>query len=164
MSNEGDVQVLVPSSDPGKGMGIAITKLTLDQEPLSKAITPIMENINFDALDKTILHYHKNRVYVAVCLNGATEPNSLLVYNSLYSTWESMDLLPISIKDIVSFRGKMYIASADAVYEYEQTQTGGGTPIAGKIITRDYLLGSRDIKKFVRGTIDTQVKSIQSCK
>lgn len=152
MSNEGDVQVLVPQSDPGKGMGIAISKLTLDQLPLSAPIQPIIENINFDVLDQTVLHYHKNRVFVS-CAIDSPHPNALLVYNSLISQWESVDLLPIKVVDMVSHKGKMFISDDNDVYEYGRTNSDIGLPITAKLITRDYMLGTRDIKKFVRGTL-----------
>ena len=153
MSSEGDVQVLVPSSDPAKGVGIAISKTTLDSEPLSKPVTPILENLNRDALDKTILHYHKNRVYCAVCLNDDTEPRHILVYNSLLSLWESLDELPVGIRDIISYKNKLYIMDQFRVYEYESSIDDNGTPITGAITTRDYTFGSPDIKRFVRGTL-----------
>jgi hypothetical protein len=153
MSNEGDVQVLVPSSDPAKGLGIAISKTTLDREPLSKPITPILDNLNLSALDKTILHYHRNRVYCAVCLNDETTPKHIAVYNSLLSVWESIDSVPYGILDIESFDGKLYLMSENAVFEYESSQDDDGSQIVGKITTRDYVLGSRDIKRFVRGTM-----------
>lgn len=158
VSNEGDIQVLVPSSDPAKGLGISVSKVNLDQEPLSKQITPLVERLNLDAIDKSIVHYHKNRVYFAVPYiidpaNPPTEPTVLLVYNSLQSKWESVDILPVGIKAISSLLGKLYIASSDAVYEYESSIDDDGTLINGKLITRQYVLGSRDIKKFVRGSI-----------
>ena len=153
MSSEGDVQVLVPSSDPAKGLGIAISKTTLDREPLSKPITPILNNLNFSALDKTILHYHRNRVYCAVCLNDDTTPKHIAVYNSLLSVWESIDSVPYGILDIESFDGKLYLMSENAVFEYESGLDDDGNVIVGKITSRDYVLGSRDIKRFVRGTM-----------
>lgn len=158
ISSEGDVQVLVPSSDPAKGLGISVSKVTLDQEPLSKAITPIIERLNLDAIGSSIVHYHKNRVFFAVPYildpaNPPSSPNVVLVYNSLQSMWESVDILPIEIKAMSSLLGKMYISSADAVFEYEAAMDDDGTIINGKLITRQYILGSRDIKRFVRGTI-----------
>jgi hypothetical protein len=45
------------------------------------------------------------------------------------------------------------LASTTKVYEYESSMSDDGTPISGRLTTRDYVLGSRDIKRFVRGTI-----------
>lgn len=166
MSGEGEVHVLVPSSDPAKGMGISISKVTLDAEPLSKSISPLLGNLNFASLENVIFQYHKNRVYIAVPLtdgardggnadlNGSVKyPNALLVYNSLNSKFESIDILPVAIRDMSILDGKMYMLTHDSVYEYESSLTDDGTPITGEIITRDYIFGSRGIKKFVRGTI-----------
>ena len=153
MSSEGNVQVLVPSSDPAKGLGISISKTTLDLEPLSKPITPILENIDFNYLWKTILVYHRNRVYVAFVTTGQTDARTIAVYNSLNSMWESLDILPEPIIDMVSHRGKLYIASGNKVYEYESGMTDDGAGIIGQLETRDYTLGSLDIKKFIRGSL-----------
>jgi hypothetical protein len=158
VSNEGNIQVLVPSSDPAKGLGISISKVTLDQQPLSRPIQPIVNQINLAAIDKSIVHYHKNRVFFAVpysadLSNPATEPTAVLVYNSLNSVWESIDILPVGITAMASLNGKMYVSAGDKVYEYEESLSDDTNPILGKIITRQYNLGSRGIKKFVRGTI-----------
>ena len=153
MSSEGNIQVLVPSSDPAKGLGISISKTTLDQEPLSKPITPILENIDFNYLWKTIIVYHRNRVYCAFVTQGQTDARTIVVYNSLNSVWESLDILPVPINDMVSHRGRLYIASGNNIYEYESAITDDGAGIVGQLETRDYTLGSLDIKKFIRGSI-----------
>ena len=61
--------------------------------------------------------------------------------------------MPYGILDIESFDGKLYLMSENAVFEYESGQDDDGDQIVGKITTRDYVLGSRDIKRFVRGTM-----------
>lgn len=159
MSNEGNIQVMVPGQDPAKGLGLAISKMTLDSEPLSKPINRFLEQINLDALGNVIVKYHRNRVYFAIPINGTgsdQEPNCIAVYNSLRSRWESIDVLKgglITIRDMASYKNKLYIASPHEVYEYETTTSDDGDPVTGKIITRDYNLGTRDIKKFVRGSL-----------
>lgn len=153
ISNEGNIQVLVPSSDPAKGMGIAISKMTLDQNPLSKSINKTITRVNLDVIEKSIAYYHKNLVYFFLPIDGSTELNSCIVYDSLNSQFISLDTLPVSVLDVQSIGGKLYILTDDSVYEYEGQDTDDSSPITLKIKSRDYILGTRDIKKFTRGTL-----------
>lgn len=157
VSSEGNVQVLVPSSDPSKGLGIAISKVTLDQEPLSKPITPFIDRVNLDNIEKCIVKYHRNRVYFAFPIDGATSPNAIAVYNSLNSVWESIDTFldeEIKILDMETLGPDLYILSDNHVFIYDSEEDDNGLPITSRIRTRDYALQSRDVKKFVRGSLN----------
>lgn len=153
ISNEGDIQVLVPSSDPAKGMGIAISKLTLDSNPLSKTISKTVKRINRSAIKKSIVHYHRNKVFFCVPIDGSFELNAIIVYDSLNSQFISLDTLPINILDMNSLGEKLYILSDSALFEYEESDTDNSTPINFKVKSRGYVLGTRDIKKYTRGTV-----------
>jgi hypothetical protein len=158
VSNEGNIQVLVPSSDPARGLGIAISKITLDQEPLSKPVTPIIDRINIDAIDTCVVHYSKNKVYFALPIDGATQPNVCLVYDSLLSTFISLDTYQnnnFKILDISSVNGEIYFLTEDGLYRYEENElhNDGGYNFVTKFKTRNYLMGSRGIKNFKSGSI-----------
>jgi hypothetical protein len=155
ISSEGNIQVLVPSSDPAKGVGIAISKVTLDQEALSKPITPLINRVNIRELKRSIAFYHRNRVYFALPIDGKIYPNVICVYNSLYSQWESIDTFEDDIKilDINSLNDEIFILTEDGVYKYGEGETDDGTPINVKARTRDYIMQTRDIKKFIRGSL-----------
>jgi hypothetical protein len=153
VSNEGNIQVLVPTSDANKGMGIAISKMTLDQNPLSKNIINTMSRVNLDVIEKSIVHYNKNLVYFFLAIDDSTSLNSCIVYDSLNSQFISLDTLPVSVIDVQSVGGKLYILTDDSVYEYEGQDTDDSSPITLKVKSRDYILGTRDIKKFTRGTL-----------
>ena len=157
ISSEGNVQVLVPSSDPAKGLGIAISKVTLDQEPLSKPITPFMERVNLDAIDKCIVKYHRNRVYFALPIDGSSYPNAIAVYNSLNSVWESIDTFHdprFAILDMETLGPDLYILTEGRLSIYNSAETDYGYTITSRVRTRDYALQSRDVKKFVRGSLN----------
>ena len=157
ISSEGNVQVLVPSSDPAKGLGIAISKVTLDQEPLSKPITPFIERVNLDAIQKCIVKYHRNRVYFAFPIDGATSPNAIAVYNSLNSVWESIDTFQtpdFKILDMETLGADLYILTESELFIYNSQDSDNGYSITSRVRTRDYALQSRDVKKFVRGSIN----------
>lgn len=155
ISSEGNIQVLVPASDPAKGMGIAISKITLDQEALSKPITPLINRINIREVNRSIAFYHRNRIYFALPIDGAIHPNVICVFNSLQSQWESIDTFSedIQILDINSLNDELYILTQDGVYEYEVGVTDNGSPINVVARTRDYIMQTRDIKKFIRGSL-----------
>ena len=157
VSNEGSIQVLVPSSDPAKGLGISISKITLDQEPLSKPITPFIETVNLEHVDKSLVHYHRNKVYFCLPVNGSTEPNAICVYDSLNSQWVSIDTFEdpnFKIVDINSLNETLFILTADKFYSYETNTSDDGELIKSKVRTRDFLMGTREIKKFARGTLN----------
>lgn len=157
VSNEGNIQVLVPSSDPGKGLGIAISKITLDQEPLSKPITPIVNRINVNALHTCVVHYHRNVVYFALPIDGSSEPNCIACYDSLNSAWVSIDTFAIPdfrIKDIKSLNDQLFVLANKGLYEYNATDDNDdGYSIVSKIKSRNFLMRDRGIKKFISGSI-----------
>lgn len=159
VSSEGNVQVLVPSSDPAKGLGVAISKVTLDQQPLSKPITPFIEKVNLDDIEKCIVKYHRNRVYFAFPMLDSThnDCSAIAVYNSLTSVWESIDTFQdtnIKILDMETLGPDLYILSDNNVFIYDSEETDNGVPIVSRVRTRDYALQSRDVKKFVRGSLN----------
>jgi hypothetical protein len=164
ISNEGDIQVMVPQLDPSKGLGIAISKVNLDNEPLSKKIPNILKRVNLSAIDTSILHYHKNLVYCALPLDGATRPTHIVVYDSLRSEFISLDTFskklsanqnPIfTICDIHTFRDEVYIATDHEVYKYTELERDESEDIEFKLTTRSYLAQDYGTKKFVGGKIN----------
>jgi hypothetical protein len=48
---------------------------------------------------------------------------------------------------------KLYILGDGALFEYEESDTDNSTPINFKVKSRAYVLGTRDIKKYTRGTL-----------
>ena len=164
ISNEGDIQVMVPQLDPSKGLGIAISKVNLDSEPLSKKIPNILKRVNVNAIDTSILHYHKNLVYCALPLDGATRPTHIVVYDSLRAEFISLDTFsnnlssnqnPIfTICDIHTFQDEVYIATDSEVYKYSELQRDESEDIEFKLTTRSYIAQDYGTKKFVSGKIN----------
>ena len=158
ISNEGNIQVLVPSSDPAKGIGIAISKITLDQLPLSKPIQDTIDRIDRDSLPYSIAHYHRNKVYFAFGIDRPY-PNTIAVYDSLRSSWVSIDTFPfdINIRGIQSIKNRLFILTDKHICEYEAGNSDkvGQTsyPVRSRLRSRDYRLGTHDIKKFTRGSL-----------
>jgi len=174
VSNEGDIQVLVPQLDPSKGLGIAISKVNLDSEPLSKKVPNIMKRVNVNAIDTAILHYHKNLVYCALPLDGANSPSHILIYDSLRSQFVGLDSFNqnlwagtgqesltnptttqsgFRIFDIHTFQDEVYISTDRQVFKYTDLKSDENFDIDFKLVTRSYLAQDYSIKKFVQGKI-----------
>lgn len=156
VTSEGNIQVMVPSGDPAKGMGIAISKITLDQEALSKPITPFLETVNATYLYRSIVHYHRNKIYFCLPVGDSQYPNAIAIYDSLNSVWVSIDTFEQSwfqIRDLCSLDNDLYLLSDRKVYKYDTGTDDDGHSIISKLRTRDYMCQTRDIKKFVRSTI-----------
>ena len=162
MSNEGEIQVLVPQLDSAKGLGVAVSKVNLDQEPLSKNIPAIMERVNISAVDTTILHYHKNLVYIALPLDGATRPSHIVIYDSLRSEFVSLDSFDegLEITDIQTYENEVYLATRTSVMKYSDRDDDYGYPINFKIKTRNYLARNYEVKKFTQGRITYDFGSV----
>lgn len=158
ISSEGNIQVLVPSSDPAKGIGIAISKVTLDQLPLSKPIQNTIDQIDRDSLPYSIAHYHRNKVYFAFGIDRPY-PNTIAVYDSLRNSWISIDKFPfdINIRGMESIKNRLFILTDSHICEYETGDSdiigSSSFPITSKLKTREYRLGTHSIKKFTRGSI-----------
>ena len=154
ISNEGDIQVIVPSSDPAKGMGIAISKATVESQPLSKPIQKTMDMVDLRSLPNSIVHYHRNKVYFIFGVDSE-KCNTIAVYDSLMSIWVSIDTFAwdIEIRDMNSLGKDLYILTDGGLGIYEKGNNDRGSRIYSKIKTRSYDLGSREVKKFVRGSL-----------
>lgn len=59
--------------------------------PVSDAIKPVIDSINWDSAAGIRAENRRERVYFAVPLANAVRNNALLVYNLVSSSWESID-------------------------------------------------------------------------
>ena len=60
-------------------------------KPVSDAIQPLIDRINWSSAGKAVAAYHNNRYFIAVPIDGATENNAILVYDFQTNTWSGMD-------------------------------------------------------------------------
>jgi hypothetical protein len=128
--------------------------------PLSEPISDIIETINQDAVGKSQGIYFNNRYYLAVPTGTDPSPNTLLIYNQLNESWESVDSLPLSVdKLVVSDYGnarRLFAASSGGLLylleEYANGQddasTGASTiTVSGVLTTRRYFYGQLSRKR-----------------
>jgi len=67
-------------------------RLQAAPEPVSDAVQPLIERINWRAArEKALMKAHGEYCYLAVPLDGATANNAVLVYNTVTQGWEGFD-------------------------------------------------------------------------
>lgn len=59
--------------------------------PITDAIKPIIDQINWQAANLICCGYRRDRVYFAIPLKNSTRNNCVIVYNITTSCWESID-------------------------------------------------------------------------
>jgi hypothetical protein len=128
--------------------------------PLSEPISDIFASINQAAVSTANAVYFNNRYYLAVPIGTATSPNTLLIYNQLNESWESVDTnLPALDRLLVSDYGtqrRLFGASnTGAIFLLEENEnsnddTAAGTAqgaVNGVITTRRYFYGQLSRKR-----------------
>lgn len=104
--------------------------------PLSDPINPIIKRINSDYAHNAVGIFHDNRYWLAVPLDNSVVNNSILVYNTLNSGWESIDSIDQSGWDITN----LIRAGAGGIDKlYAVSQSGGIHIIDDRADDVDYL-------------------------
>ena len=177
--SDNGVIVLSPGTDPAKGLGVAISKVTGETIPMTRQIQDQFEDVNFAHADKACGVVYDNKYYLAVPTGSSTVPNAIFVYNLLTSTWVSVDSYPamagslaFHVDDwVICSHGSnptkrrlfacndtgWYLmgenASDDSGRKIGSSSESGTTAIAGKLVTRAYTLGNQEVKRWRRGQL-----------
>ena len=171
-------QVLFLSDNGVYGMNfIDLYNLRGNEVPLSESIQKTIDTINKAHADKAVAVYFDNKYYLAVPTGTSTVNNTLLIYNFLNKSWESIDTVNNVDLDGNSFSsfeftrllvaGKggnrgVYVTNTDGgIHKLEVfadgidrvitdigTTTEKQTRVQGSATTRMFTLGSIDRKKF----------------
>ena len=179
--SDAGVMVITPGIDPAKGLGIAISKATGEQKPLSEPINDFIQTIDFtpSVVEKAVSIVHDNKLYVAVPTGTSEDNNQVAVYDLLTDQWISIDEFgeaAFSVDDFVIAahgsnpeRKRLFITNKTGFYLYEEnslddsgreigsTSESGTTAITGQVITRSYVLGELGQKRFKRGQLACDV-------
>lgn len=135
--------------------------------PLSAPVDPIIQTINFGALNAPYAAYYLNRYYLAIPVNGSTRNNAMIVYNFINQAWESYDTFPNGffcdeMQVMLNATGTptLYLISYEGgIYAYEQNEmddfAAAASPpttylINGQFKTRRFNFGSSGLKRFNR--------------
>ena len=153
--------------------------------PLSEAIAPVIKRINGAYAYKASAVFHDNRYYLALPLDSATTNSSILVYNFLNSSWESVD----SVNDdaATAFDAKwlieagasdvnrlFYVSASGAIHEAEALDSFSDTlalevaqpetqhEVPSEVALRGYTYGVIDKKQWNNVEIHTESSTIAS--
>ena len=175
--SDAGVMVMTPQSDPGKGMGIVVSKVQGDAMPLSRSIQDQLATVNQEAVDKSAAVVWDNHLYLAVPTGSDTTPKTVFIYSILSNSWISKDVYAEGIRNWVELpfgsnplRRRLFATMPKGWYLMEENagldDTGreigdnsesGTTAIAGKLKTRNYTFGDPTVKKWRAGQLAASV-------
>ena len=177
--SDNGVIVLSPGTDPAKGLGVAISKVSGETIPMTRPIQDQFDEVNYAAADKACGVVYDNAYYLAVPTGSSTVPNKIFVFNLLTSTWTSVDSYP-AMSGSLAFhvddwvicshgsnptRRRLFACNDTGWYLMEEnsiddsgrkigsTSESGTTAIAGKLVTRSYTFGDISVKSWKRGQL-----------
>jgi hypothetical protein len=177
--SDNGVIVLSPGTDPAKGLGVAISKVSGETIPMTRPIQDQFDEVNFAHADKSCGVVHDNKYYLAVPTGSSTVPNAIFIFDLLTSTWISVDSYP-AMSGSLAFhvddwvicshgsnptRRRLFACNDTGFYLMEENQTddsgrkigstseSGTTAIAGKLKTRSFTFESVDVKRWRRGQV-----------
>ena len=181
--SDNGVIVLSPGTDPAKGLGVAISKISGETIPMTQPIqdqfSDPTEGVNYKYADLACGVVFDNKYYLAVPTGSSTKPNKVFVFSLLSNSWISVDSypamagpLPFHVDDWVicshgsnPTRRRLFACNDTGWYLMEEntiddsgrkigsTSESGTTAIAGKLVTRAYTLGNQNVKRWRRGQI-----------
>jgi hypothetical protein len=177
--SDNGVIVLSPGTDPAKGLGVAISKVSGETIPMTRPIQDQFDTVNFAHADKSCGVVFDNKYYLAVPTGSSTVPNAVFVFSLLSNTWISVDSYP-AMSGSLAFhvddwvicshgsdptRRRLFACNDTGWYLMEEntiddsgrkigsTSESGTTAIAGKLVTRAYTLGNQEVKRWRRGQL-----------
>ena len=177
--SDNGVIVLSPGTDPAKGLGVAISKVSGETIPMTRPIQDQFDEVNFAHADKSCGVVFDNKYYLAVPTGSSTVPNAIFIYDLLSSTWISKDDYPAMFGDLAFHvddwvicshgsnptRRRLFACNDTGFYLMEENQIddsgrkigstseSGTTAIAGKLKTRSFTFDSVDVKRWRRGQV-----------
>ena len=177
--SDNGVIVLSPGTDPGKGLGVAISKISGETIPMTQPIQDQFSEVNFAHADKSCGVVFDNKYFLAVPTGSSTVPNAVFVFSLLSNSWISVDSYP-AMSGSLAFhvddwvicshgsnptRRRLFACNDTGWYLMDQntiddsgrkigsTSESGTTAIAGKLVTRAYTLGNQNVKRWRRGQL-----------
>ena len=87
--SDNGVIVLSPGTDPAKGLGVAISKISGETIPMTRPIQDKFDEVNYKYAHLSTGVVHDNKYYLAVPTSSSQIPNSIFVFDLLSSSWIS---------------------------------------------------------------------------
>tara|TARA_R110002012_G_scaffold37325_3_gene104698 strand:+ start:9909 stop:11543 length:1635 start_codon:yes stop_codon:yes gene_type:complete len=177
--SDNGVIVLSPGTDPAKGLGVAISKVSGETIPMSRQIQDQFDDVNYKYAHLACGVVYNNRYYLAVPTGSSTKPNKVFVYDLITSAWISVDSYPamsgslaFQVDDwVICSHGsnptkrRLFACNPTGWYLMEEgtiddsgrkigsASESGETAIAGKLVTRAFTLGNQNVKRWRRGQL-----------
>ena len=178
--SDNGVIVLSPGTDPAKGLGVAISKVSGETIPMTRPIQDQFDEVNYKYAHLSTGVVHDNKYYLAVPTSSSQIPNSIFVFDLLSSSWISASdsypamagSLAFHVDDWVicshgsnPTRRRLFACNDTGWYLMEEnsiddsgrkigsTSESGTTAIAGKLITRSFTFGDISVKSWKRGQL-----------
>ena len=178
--SDNGVIVLSPGTDPAKGLGVAISKISGETIPMTRPIQDKFDEVNYKYAHLSTGVVHDNKYYLAVPTSSSQIPNSIFVFDLLSSSWISASdsypamagSLAFHVDDWVicshgsnPTRRRLFACNDTGWYLMEEnsiddsgrkigsTSESGTTAIAGKLITRSFTFGDINVKSWKRGQL-----------
>ena len=144
--SDNGIYILNPASASGASQASpeGMRLLTL-AEPLSAQIDDVISRINYEYASEAVGIYWENRYYLALPLDNSTSNNSVLVYNFLNKSWESIDVYPVGF-DVHRFlvgkksnKRRLWAVDPNAgiflleELDWDEFGSGVGTPILDNV-------------------------------
>ena len=177
--SDAGVMIMTPQSDPGKGMGIVVSKVQGEAVPLSRPIQNKILDVNEDYAHLSAGIVHDGRYYLSYAsgTESDTTPRNVAVYDILLGAWVSIDRYPDGIYGWVTMpygsnpmRSRLFATMPKGFYLMEENlglddsgreigdnSQSGTTAIAGALKTRNYSLGNLSVKRWNRGQLGVNV-------
>ena len=179
--SDNGVIVLSPGTDPAKGLGVAISKISGETIPMTRPIQDQFDEVNFDHAHKSCGVVFDNRYILACPTGSSTVPNKIFEFDLPTSTWTSVNSYPAMFGDLAFHvddwvvcmhdngsdppRRRLFACNDTGFYLMEEnnaddsgrkigsTSESGTTAIAGKLKTRSFTFNSVDVKRWRRGQV-----------
>jgi hypothetical protein len=164
----------------GAKIGTSAAHLSITDKPISEDIQDQIDLIDWANVGAARGVWYDNRYWLAIPESGSGgQAKKILLYNSILQAWESVDSLPIGVKEflllayggrqrlfIMDYEGTRYLV--DSVAGADQYGTGGSPStanVAASATTRAYDFDDLNQKRWLRAgvsynTLDSAASSI----
>jgi hypothetical protein len=148
--SDNGVIVLSPGTDPAKGLGVAISKVSGETIPMTRPIQDKFDEVNFAAADTACGIVYDNKYYLAVPTGSSTVPNADWVVCSHGSAPTRRRLFACNDTGFYLMEEN---SIDDSGRKIGSTSESGTTAIAGKLVSRSFTFGDVGVKSWRRGQV-----------
>ena len=178
--SDNGVIVLSPGTDPAKGLGVAISKVSGETIPMTRPIQDQFSEVNYEYAHLSTGIVYDNKYFLAVPTLSSQVPNAVFVFDLLSNSWISASDSYPAMSGSLAFhvddwvvcshgsaptRRRLFACNDTGFYLMEEnsiddsgrkigsTSESGTTAIAGKLVSRSFTLDDIGVKSWRRGQV-----------